>query len=244
MPKLPSRRTFARDSAVAPSPIAGSTLSTSSSRSTRSATDADSDSCTSAIELTRRTLSPSARRASGIAVRRACRRSRAATVCRLFFTRWWISRIVASLRQQGLVAAAQVGDVAHEHQRARRVARAGAAAARAPAWPRRGRRDLHAQRVPPASAAVDAGGDLGGVERVGDQPAGRGGERQPDEVAGVAHPVVGRERVGAGVGDEALRVEPDQAVAGARARVGARDGRRGGKVPSATIWQRSDALPR
>src|SRR5262249_15509224 len=30
-------------------------------------------------------------------VRRACSRSSAATVCRLFFTRWWISRIVASL---------------------------------------------------------------------------------------------------------------------------------------------------
>ena len=41
----------------------------------------------------------------------------------------------------------------------------------------------------------------------------------------MAHPVVGRERVGAGVGDEAVRVEPDQAVARARARVGARDGR-------------------
>ena len=60
----------------------------------------ESDSWTSAIELTRRTLSASARRASGIAVRRACRRSRAATVCRLFFTRWWISRIVASLHSR------------------------------------------------------------------------------------------------------------------------------------------------
>ncbi len=30
-------------------------------------------------------------------MRRACRRSSAATVCRLFLTRWWISRIVASL---------------------------------------------------------------------------------------------------------------------------------------------------
>ena len=30
-------------------------------------------------------------------IRRACSRSSAATVCRLFFTRWWISRMVASL---------------------------------------------------------------------------------------------------------------------------------------------------
>ena len=37
---------------------------------------------------------PWRRRAS---IRRACSRSSAATVCRLFFTRWWISRIVASL---------------------------------------------------------------------------------------------------------------------------------------------------
>ena len=37
---------------------------------------------------------PGGRRQS---IRRACSRSSAATVCRLFFTRWWISRIVASL---------------------------------------------------------------------------------------------------------------------------------------------------
>ena len=36
-------------------------------------------------------------RPPGSCSRRACSRSSAATVCRLFFTRWWISRIVASL---------------------------------------------------------------------------------------------------------------------------------------------------
>ena len=166
VPKLPSRRTLARDSAVAPSPIAGSTVSTSSSRSTRSATEPDSDSCTSAIEFTRRTLSASARRASGIAVRRACSRSRAATVCRLFFTRWWISRIVASLLQQGQVAAAQVGDVADQHQRAGRVAPRAAAAARARASTAPRAAHLHPQRVPPVERRLDPGGHLGGVERV------------------------------------------------------------------------------
>ncbi len=59
--------------------------------------DTDSVSCTSAIDATRRIDSSSAIRASGTDVRRACSRSSAATVCRLFFTRWWISRIVASL---------------------------------------------------------------------------------------------------------------------------------------------------
>jgi hypothetical protein len=65
--------------------------------STFSSTDAASASCTSAIDATRRTDSVSASWASLCGVRRACRRSSAATVCRLFFTRWWISRIVASL---------------------------------------------------------------------------------------------------------------------------------------------------
>ena len=54
-------------------------------------------SCTIAIEPTRRTASSSAAGASGLSIRRAWSRSSAATVCRLFFTRWWISRIVASL---------------------------------------------------------------------------------------------------------------------------------------------------
>ena len=46
---------------------------------------------------TRRTASSSAPRAASSGTRRACSRSSAATVWRLFFTRWWISRIVASL---------------------------------------------------------------------------------------------------------------------------------------------------
>ena len=50
---------------------------------------------------------------------------------------------------------------------------------------------------------------------------------RPDEVAGVTHPVVGRERVGAGVRDEAQRVEPDDAVARTGARVRADDRRLG-----------------
>ena len=54
-------------------------------------------SCTTAIAATRRMAWLSASRASSECVRRAWMRSSDATVCRLFFTRWWISRIVASL---------------------------------------------------------------------------------------------------------------------------------------------------
>ena len=45
----------------------------------------------------RRTDSSIATFASGDESRRPCSRSSDEIVCRLFFTRWWISRIVASL---------------------------------------------------------------------------------------------------------------------------------------------------
>ena len=57
----------------------------------------ESDSWTRAIVRIRRTDSETAALASGFVSRRACRRSNDEIVCRLFFTRWWISRIVASL---------------------------------------------------------------------------------------------------------------------------------------------------
>ena len=56
----------------------------------------DSVSCTIAIERIRRSDSSSAACASGDCSRRPWSRSSDAIVCRLFFTRWWISRIVAS----------------------------------------------------------------------------------------------------------------------------------------------------
>ena len=40
-------------------------------------------------------------------------------VCRLFFTRWWISRIVASFDSSMPVAPTEVGDVAREHHDSR-----------------------------------------------------------------------------------------------------------------------------
>ncbi len=67
------------------------------SKATRWPESCERVSCTSAIEEIRRTDSDRASRTSGADSRRDCSRSREATVCRLFFTRWWISRIVASL---------------------------------------------------------------------------------------------------------------------------------------------------
>ena len=89
-PSSPTRliRTGALEmSGVATSFMIGRIRSMTSSRLTSSSTDMDSASCTSAIDDTRRTDSMSASRPSGLLVRRACRRSSAATVCRLFLTR-------------------------------------------------------------------------------------------------------------------------------------------------------------
>ena len=86
--------------ASTPSPVTSSTVRSSRSAMSSNATFSSNDwlrvSCTKAMEPTRRTASSSASRASGTSMRRPCSRSNAATVCRLFFTRWWISRMVAS----------------------------------------------------------------------------------------------------------------------------------------------------
>jgi len=54
--------------------------------------------------------------------RRACNRNSDEMVCRLFLTRWWTSRMVASCREQQLVALAHLGDVAHQQQPAGHLA--------------------------------------------------------------------------------------------------------------------------
>ena len=68
-----------------------------STKDTSSPASRDSVSCTSAMVRMRRTDSLMAALASGEDSRRPCRRSSDEIVCRLFFTRWWISRMVASL---------------------------------------------------------------------------------------------------------------------------------------------------
>ena len=70
---------------------------TTSTKATSSPAPCDSVSCTKAIDRMRRTDSSMACLASGLSSRRPCSRSSDEIVCRLFFTRWWISRIVASL---------------------------------------------------------------------------------------------------------------------------------------------------
>ena len=69
----------------------------------------------------------SAARASPSGSRRACSRSSAATVCRLFFTRWWISRIVASLVSSSRSRRRSSHDVAQQHERADPLPRLGRA---------------------------------------------------------------------------------------------------------------------
>ena len=64
---------------------------------TSSPTSRDSVSCTRAMARMRRTDSSIAPLASGDSSRRPCSRNSEEIVCRLFFTRWWISRMVASM---------------------------------------------------------------------------------------------------------------------------------------------------
>ena len=86
-PIRPSRRMRMGVSTRATSFMIGRIRSITSSRLTSSSTDIDRASCTWAMAATRRTDSINASRPSALLVRRACRRSSAATVCRLFFTR-------------------------------------------------------------------------------------------------------------------------------------------------------------
>ena len=70
---------------------------TISSKGTWSPGSRDRISCTMAMERTRRSASKRATRPPPGGSRRACRRSRAEIVCRLFLTRWCTSRMAASL---------------------------------------------------------------------------------------------------------------------------------------------------
>ncbi len=134
-------------------------------------------------------------------------------VWRLFFTRWWISRMVASLvinsrsRRRSSVTSRQ------EHQRTDAGALGSSGMARE-LDDAVGRLDLELARRP-------AAGDLGRAPR----PPGRGTGRvrrwscrggAADQVGGEAEPVVGGQRVGGGVLDDAVGVQADQAVADPR----------------------------
>ncbi len=86
-PNRPATTGLTRVSGAETSPAIAATRCAMSSKSTSSSGVWDSVSCTIAMDPTLRTASSSASLASGARVRRACSRSRAATVCRLFFTR-------------------------------------------------------------------------------------------------------------------------------------------------------------
>ena len=121
---------------------------TISLKRTTSPASRDSVSCTIAIERIRRSDSTSAARASGDCKRRRLepqqRRDRLQVVLHPVVD--LADRRV--LRQQHAVAAPEVGDVAHEQQRARRARRPRTAAARAGASTRRRARSRRDRQVP------------------------------------------------------------------------------------------------
>ena len=215
-PRSPTRLIRIGVSTVATSFMIGRIRSTTSSRLTSSSTDIDSASCTSAIDDTRRTDSINASRPSALLVRRACSRSSAATVCRLFFTRWWISRMVASLDSSA--RSRRLTSVTSRISTAAPTAlpcttKAACAAARP--RPRRRPPCACSTRRPASRGHV---GQLLRLERVADQRPGDGDQVVALEFGRQAHPVIGRDRVGAGEGDLAGLVEADEPVADAGAR--------------------------
>jgi len=96
MPNVPSNRVETLFSGVAMSAAIDRIRPIRSSKSTVSSMVWERVSWTTAIVDTLRCASASALLVSGDPLRRAWSRSSAETVWRLFFTRWWISRIVAS----------------------------------------------------------------------------------------------------------------------------------------------------
>ena len=128
-PNVPSRRIVTRDSVAATSVAAVATRSTMPSNSTASSLDIDSVSCTSAIEATRRTDSSSAARAAGVLDPAGLQAQQGGDRLQV------VLHPVVDLPDRGVlgdqraVAAAHLGDVADQHQRADRHARRASAAA-------------------------------------------------------------------------------------------------------------------
>ena len=242
-PNEPVRRVRAAGPTEVRSPSIGSTWSRTSSTSTTSSRLPASVSCTTAIDATRRTDSSSAARAAGSVIRRACSRSSAATVCRLFFTRWWISRIVASLVSS-----------ARSRRRTSVTSRTSTSAPASPpgACSGRARTSIVAVRPStsigsgnrPATAAAMPAATASPATRSAEAPAGELGQVGADEVAGDADPPVGRQRVGAGVG----RPGPRRPGGPGRRRPAGSSRRpaasAAGRCPAETMRQRSAAMSR
>ncbi len=216
-PKLPTRviATLLREDATSRTIVMR--RSATSSKQTTSSNPLDRISWTTAMAATRFWASVRALDASGEVVRRACRRSSAATVCRLFLTRWWISRIVASLvtssrsRLRRSVTSRQVtNQPARCGRPAAAAGRAGAsrppglelgladaaaptAGARAPARPARGApatRTARTRRSSPSRSPIPAEPPEG-AHRIGagerDDAVGVHPQREPSPTRGVSH---------------------------------------------------------
>ena len=215
-PNEPTRTTRTRSPVALTSVTIWPSRSAISSKPTSSSAAALSVSCTIAIVPTRRTASSRAAFASGASIRRACSRSSAATVCRLFFTRWWISRIVASLVTSSRSRRRRSVTSRTQHERADRLVQG----------PQRDGADDQGHVVgAQLGVAVDPAAEdrrhglLVRAAPLRHQVAGDVGQHQPLEVAGEPEPAEHRERVGAGVGDPAGGVDPHEPVAHPR-RVG------------------------
>ena len=164
----------------------------------------------------RRTDSATAALASCEVSRRPCRRSNDEMVCRLFFTRWWISRIVASL-------------VSSRRSRLRtsvtsRSSSTPPVTVACPAAPDR----IGMHRVSRVTSSVWSNSSITGAMRV-ERPAHRGvvepelGEAQPDGVGADADAVQRRHGVRRGVAHPGVLVEHHHAVADARRGAGVAD---------------------
>ncbi len=132
----------------------------------------------------------------------------AATVCRLFFTRWWISRMVASLpisarsrRRRSVTSWRKTIAPVRTPSRTRGIPRSSTTAvafstsARPAAAPRR----HHRQRLVHGPMAMR-------------QPHGQLGEGRADHVRRQAEPPQRAHRVGARIGHRAIRCEPHDPV--------------------------------
>ena len=179
------------------------------SNATDSSSDCDRISCTSAIDVTRRTDSCSASLASVSFIRRPCSRSSAATVCRLFFTRWWISRIVASLlsswasRRRSSVTSRTRTSAPCSAPDSSGMARS------TTTTPSTSSSSSCGSRCRVAASTPRRSGEL----RADPQPGVDVAQPLPGQVAGVPEPPVGGDGVGARVGDEAGLVEAEHPVA-------------------------------
>ncbi len=160
-------------------------------------------------------------------------RSSDATVCRLFFTRWWISRIVASLVMQlrswcrTSVTSRQSTIAPVRSPRCRM--RDGAQRARS--TPRASMSVRHGARPVTTSGSDSSTTDLPASSSVVDLR-----ERLTLELAREAHAVEGGQRVRARERDHAVHVEPDETV-GCAGRAPARTARgpEVGEVPEAIM---------